>query len=347
MRSVKKSSKRKSNPKSSKKIGIFGGTFDPFHAGHKNSLKTVLRALKFDHIRVIPTYQSPLRKPIQGASPAQRLKMVELGLKDAGIKFVVDPIEIERKGTSYTIETLAALKDSLKGAQLSLIIGVDQLEHFDKWKDFETILQLTDLVVTSRPGVELPDSVKELPRGLQPLIKSFTKKKIVLRSGKTIQFLPLTDVDVSASEIRRRIRNDQPLSGLVDAEIAEYIAQEDLYGTVSKSIGDFEKFTSYCMKFLDGKGAVNLQAFDLRRLGAPAEFTIVTSGTSTRHTSALAESLIRDIKTQYHILPQGVEGLNEGRWVVVDYGSLMIHVFYDFVRQEYRLEELWKDGVRL
>lgn len=77
-------------------------------------------------------------------------------------------------------------------------------------------------------------------------------------------------------------------------------------------------------------------------MAAPSEFTLVASGTSTRHAASLAENLVTAVKDEFHLHPQSVEGLDEGRWVVVDYGSLIVHIFYDFVRQEYNLEGLWK-----
>jgi nicotinate-nucleotide adenylyltransferase len=87
-----------------------------------------------------------------------------------------------------------------------------------------------------------------------------------------------------------------------------------------------------------------VRAFDLQDLGATTDFTLIASGTSTRHAASIAENLAMAVKEEFNLLPQSVEGVDEGRWVVVDYGSLIVHVFYDFVRQEYRLEELWKNG---
>ena len=87
--------------------------------------------------------------------------------------------------------------------------------------------------------------------------------------------------------------------------------------------------------------------FDLRKLSAPSEFSLICSGTSTRQTVALAESLVRFVKEEYGVLPISFEGAEEGRWVLVDYGALIVHVFYDYVRNEYRLEELWKQGIDL
>jgi nicotinate-nucleotide adenylyltransferase len=89
---------------------------------------------------------------------------------------------------------------------------------------------------------------------------------------------------------------------------------------------------------------LNVKGFDLRPTTAPTEFSLVASGTSTRHTAALAEGVLSAVKEEFNVFPQSVEGMAEGRWVLLDYGSLIVHVFYDFVRQEYRLEELWREA---
>lgn len=82
----------------------------------------------------------------------------------------------------------------------------------------------------------------------------------------------------------------------------------------------------------------------MRNLVSPTEFSLIASGTSTRHAVSLAENLIQAVKEEYGAYPQSLEGITEGRWVLVDYGSLIVHVFYDFARQEYQLEQLWKEG---
>ncbi len=79
-------------------------------------------------------------------------------------------------------------------------------------------------------------------------------------------------------------------------------------------------------------------------IDAPADYSLIASGTSTRHATSIAESLVKEVKKEYGVWPQSLEGTSEGRWIVVDYGSLIIHSFYDFVRHEYRLEEIWKNG---
>ena len=322
------------------RVGIFGGNFDPFHNGHLNSLDTVAQSLRLARIRVIPAFQSPLRNPVQGSSPEQRIEIVRRAIGDHDV-LTIDEREVKREGVSYTIDTIKEIMAENPNESLFLIVGMDQFENFDQWKDYPEILHHAELVVTSRPGMGLPQSIENFPMGLRPMVQKFSRKMTLLKSGRNIHFVQLNDLEVSATEIRKRVRDGYLINDLVPNSVAEYITKHNLYEDFSRSIGDFERFTQLCAKWLLGKGAVNVQAYDLRAANGATEFTIIASGTSTRHASALAEFLSREIKTQMGVWPQGLEGVGEGRWVVLDYGSLIVHVFYDFLRQEYRLEELW------
>lgn len=323
------------------KVGVFGGNFDPIHYGHINSLLSVCEKFELDKIKVVPASISPLRIQTQGSTAQQRLEMLRLGLDGHGKLFEIDTQEIERGGISYSIDTLRNSLDKDPSQKLMLIIGMDQFLKFDQWKNFDQILTLADLVVTSRPGMDLPYSLDEWPVAIRSLVADFDGKEALLKSGKNIYFFQLEDVEASATEIRKKVRLGQSIQALVPPSVEAYIRNNGLFKSVQQNIGDFEKFTAYCANVLNEKGGINTQSFDLRAKSAPSEFTLISSGTSTRHASALAEHLIKEVKKDYNVWPENLEGQSEGRWVVVDYGSLILHIFYDYVRQEYRLEELW------
>lgn len=323
------------------KVGIFGGNFDPFHYGHLNSILTVADELGLDEMRVVPASISPLRVQTQSSTPEQRLEMLKRGVEGHENLIQIDTREIKRGGVSYTVDTVESLKKENPEAEFTLIIGMDQFFKFDQWKNFDKILSLVDLAVTTRPGMELPYSLEEWPLGLRNLVGDADSKQAMLKTGKTIHFVRLEDVEASGTEIRRKIRISQDVQTLVAPPVIEYIRQNKLYETVGKSIGDFQKFAAYCESMLKEKGGVNVLTYDLRDRNAPSEFTVIASGTSTRHATALSEHLIKEVKKDYGVWPENIEGQSEGRWIVVDYGALIVHTFYDFVRQEYRLEDLW------
>jgi len=326
---------------STKKVGFFGGNFDPFHYGHLNSMLSVAEQLDLDEVRVVPASVSPLRMQTQSSAPEQRLDMLKRGVEGHDELLKIDTREIERGGVSYTIDTIESYLAENKDAAVTLIIGMDQFGKLDQWKSFDRLLGLVDLAVTTRPGMELPYSLDEWPLAVRNLVGDADSKQAVLKTGRTIYFVQLEDVEASGTEIRRKIRLGQDVQTLVPPAVEEYIREHKLYETVQRSIGDFEKFAAYCEKILVDKGGVNVKTYDLRDRSAPSEFTVIASGTSTRHASALAEHLTREVKKDYGVWPEHLEGQSEGRWIVVDYGALIIHTFYDFVRQEYRLEELW------
>ncbi|HEY8269561.1 MAG TPA: ribosome silencing factor, partial [Pseudobdellovibrionaceae bacterium] len=162
--------------------------------------------------------------------------------------------------------------------------------------------------------------------------------------GRNIQFIRLQDIEVSASEVRKFLRTGRPVEKVLPLSVESYIRAHELYRASGDRIGDFEKFAAFCGKVLFEKKAIQVRGFDLTEIAAPTEYTLIASGTSTRHAVSLAESVVQAVKEEYNVLPLSVEGISEGRWVLVDYGSLIVHIFYDFVRQEYSLEKLWQDG---
>lgn len=325
------------------RVAVFGGTFNPLHMGHLNVIRTVHDRLNLDAVAVVPAAQNPLKPPVEGPTGAQRLEILKVGLKDLPYA-VIDDRELQRGGMSYTVDTIRDYAKTVAPENLYLIVGLDQFDTFDKWKEFERILTLANLIVVTRPKHNMPFSEEDLPPGLRPLVAVFDRQFIALTTGRSIEFLRLQDVDVSSTELRKRLRTGRNVDRHVTIEVEEYIKTHDLYGPLGPRIGDYEAFTRFCAQALFDKKAINVKAFDLRGTEAPTDFTLIASGTSTRHATSLAENVARAVKDEYNVFPQSLEGSGEGRWVVLDYGALIVHVFYDFVRQEYRLEDLWSRG---
>lgn len=329
------------------RIGIFGGTFNPLHVGHLNSMVTVAKKVGLQKVMVVPTFQNPVKEPIEGPNPEQRLEMVKIGVSEYGDLLEVDSQEVLRGGPSFTVDTLKAYASEHKPDDLFLIVGVDVFYGMDDWKDLEQILEMANLVVTSRSGNQFPYSLEDFPKKVRQLVADYDKKVAFLNSGRFIHFVRLDDIDVSATEVRKKLRNGQNVAKYLTTSVEEYIRENKLYRPLDVRIADFQEFTKFCANVLFEKKAINLKAFDLRPIDKPTEFSIICSGTSSRQAAALGEGVIKAVKENFGVLPLAIEGLKEGRWVVVDYGSLMVHIFYDYVRNEYRLEELWRGGIDL
>ena len=135
------------------KTAVMGGSFNPFHLAHLNSLLTVRETFKMDQILLIPSFKTPLKSPEEELEPSHRLEMLVKSVKK--YPFIkVDTQEIERKGLSYTYKTVQELyKKRQANEELFFIMGLDQFYAFDQWKHYQKILEKVNLIVTSRPGV--------------------------------------------------------------------------------------------------------------------------------------------------------------------------------------------------
>jgi len=326
------------------RVGIFGGSFNPPHMGHLTSLQIVQKKAGLGQIRVIPTAQNPLKVKTEGPTPEQRLEMTKLALQGWGDAFVVDDQELKRGGKSYTIDTIKALRKTIAAEDLYLIIGMDKLEELDQWKSHSDIIKEANIILTSRPGFQFPESEDELPAFIKKEVAEFDFNFVELKTGRNIQFLKIEDVPASGTELRKWIRIGKNVSKYIPLAVEAYIRENKLYKAPADKIKDYADLAAFCANTLFAKKAIQVRGFDLRNMVAPTEFTLVASGTSTRHASSLGENLMRAVKEEFNIYPQSVEGTDEGRWVVVDYGALIVHIFYDYVRQEYSIENLWREG---
>lgn len=138
-----------------KPIGIFGGTFDPIHYGHLRTAFELLQTLQLDEVRFVPCGDPPHRG-LTFASAALRLDMVRLATQHQP-GFVVDDRELHREGPSYSIDTLASLREEFPGRSLCLITGMDAFLGLPTWHRWDEILEFAHIVVAHRPGWRVPD----------------------------------------------------------------------------------------------------------------------------------------------------------------------------------------------
>ncbi|MGH7832321.1 MAG: nicotinate-nucleotide adenylyltransferase [Candidatus Binatia bacterium] len=212
------------------KIGVFGGTFDPIHWGHLRSAEEVREAFSLDRVLFIPASIPPLKRKTPGASAADRLALVRLAI--SGNKdFAVSRIELDRPGKSYSIDTLRHLnRQRPKGAAFYFILGLDAFLQIHRWKDFTAIFPLCHLIVTSRPGDGSSLTLKRMPVEVRKLF-CYDPNRNAYRhsSGKVLFFYRLTDIAISASEIRERLRQGKSVRYLLPRQVEEYIDRRHLY----------------------------------------------------------------------------------------------------------------------
>lgn len=324
------------------KRGLFGGSFNPLHMGHINSAQTIYKKLELDFVHIIPAAQNPMKTEIEGPNPSQRLEMVKRAFEDYGDEMQVEDYETLKGGLSYSIDTINEFKTRYPKDDLYLIMGLDQFEHLQNWEKFEEILSEVDLVVTSRPGYFFPTELEDVNEKLRSHIETFDTYQASLKSGHLIHFMRLKDLEMSGEAIRKKIRLGQSVAAELPLKVENYIKENDFYRSIGPKIGDYLEFSKESAQFLEEKGGVKVLLFDLSAMDhSPCDYTIIVSGSNKRFVQALNEYLIESVRKEYGVGPLGMEGKDEGDWIVLDYGALMVHLFYEAKRYEYRLEELW------
>jgi nicotinate-nucleotide adenylyltransferase len=197
------------------RIGILGGTFDPLHYGHLAIAEEARVALRFERVLFVPAAQQPLKHGGHVATPAQRLAMTRLACA-GNAAFEVSPIEIERQGPSYTIDTLRTLHTAGLG-EPHLILGTDAVADLHRWHAAEQIVALARIVAVARPGFEL--DIVALTRDLPGL-------------GGRLTLLEGPRLDISSSALRRRIAEGRAIRYQTPDAVVEYIAAQRLYQEV-------------------------------------------------------------------------------------------------------------------
>ena len=210
---------------SKKKLGIFGGSFDPVHMGHIRTLSKIKKLHDFDEIIFIPSFIVNSRKQII-ATPAQRIKMLEISLNKYSLK--IDLREIERKGTSYTVDTLSSLREEHPNADLVLILGSDAFFTLPKWREHEKILDLCNIIVLKRDGNTYDDIMNKSPKFLSDKI---TKDVTVFDSKRygNILYEDAMEIKISSSMVREILKNNQLIDGLIDKDLQEWLSLNKIY----------------------------------------------------------------------------------------------------------------------
>jgi nicotinate-nucleotide adenylyltransferase len=190
-----------------KRLGLFGGTFDPPHNAHLALARAALDEFQLDALHWIPAGQ-PWQKTRSITEAVHREAMVRAAIEGEP-RFILDRIELERQGPSYTLDTVRALRAQQPDAQRFLIIGADQYAGLHTWQGWQELLGLVTLAVANRPGLMPPINAE------------------VLRTPHRV--VPLPMLDISATDIRARVARGLPIDSLVPPAVARYIEINALY----------------------------------------------------------------------------------------------------------------------
>lgn len=190
------------------RLGVMGGTFDPIHVGHLVAASEVAHVMRLDRVMFVPTGQ-PWQKE-RYSDPEDRYMMTVLGVTHDS-RFVVSRAELDRRGPTYTVDTMGVLSDFHgSGTDLLFIVGADAAMRLDTWNRIEELAELAELVAVTRPGTDLG--------ALEPE-PGWPKLNIVEMPG----------IDISATDIRARVRAGRPIDYLVPPPVTRYIRERGLY----------------------------------------------------------------------------------------------------------------------
>ncbi len=184
-----------------KRIGIFGGSFDPIHTGHLIICNIIREELGLDKVIFVPAYKSPHKEVSKFTSPQMRYEMVKLAIED-NEEFELSDYEIKQNRSVYSIETIDHMQKTYSECELFLIIGLDSYNNLSEWKDGELIKSKVKLVIATRNNVKVRDN----------------------------DYLAKTpNIEISSTMIRKRLKKKLSIKYLVNSKVEHYIYEKDLY----------------------------------------------------------------------------------------------------------------------
>lgn len=189
-----------------KRVGIFGGSFDPIHFGHIHLITELSKKANFDQLVVVPSGQPWQKNPV--ATKLQRFEMTQIALQDLPVQ--VSDIEISREGNSYAIDTVVEVKTAYDSCQVIWIAGSDVLPNLKTWHQIEKLAQMVEFLIVKRPNSKVDTA--EVPSFIK-----FTE-------------IEIDALDISATKVRGAIAARSDTSQLIPAKVAEFIKSKGLYG---------------------------------------------------------------------------------------------------------------------
>ena len=224
-----------------KRIGLFGGTFNPIHRGHLQVIQEVMEAFNLDQIKLIPAALPPHKEPGGVADAQDRLQMIRLAVANYPVlmqSIVVSDVELKRSGPSYTIDTVRYFIQVLpENSGLFFILGLDAFHEIDTWKSYLDLFDLVPFIVMARPGAyrHNGDLMWEI---LEKYIKSrisdtyrfsVSRSCYVHAKKQPIFVFDATPVEISSTQIRESVKNRRSIKSLVPEKVEDFIKTKGLY----------------------------------------------------------------------------------------------------------------------
>ncbi|MFT4086207.1 MAG: nicotinate-nucleotide adenylyltransferase [Gordonia sp. (in: high G+C Gram-positive bacteria)] len=204
-------------PRTPRRIGVMGGTFDPIHNGHLVAGSEVAHRFALDEVIFVPTGR-PWQKERRGdaqVTPAEHRYLMTVIATASNPRFTVSRVDVEREGVTYTVDTLRDLRREYPGDELFFITGADALENILTWQDWQKTFELANFIGVSRPGYELD--------------ATHLAEHLANRPPEALQMLEIPALAISSTECRERAAEGKPVWYLVPDGVVQYISKHRLY----------------------------------------------------------------------------------------------------------------------
>jgi nicotinate-nucleotide adenylyltransferase len=211
-----------------RRIGLFGGTFNPIHMGHLRGAEEIREAFGLQQVIFIPAAIPPHKATEEVIEAKHRLEMVRLAT--AGNPFFsTTDTELSRPATSYSIDTIRHFRER-HGDTFFFILGKDAFVEIETWKEFHHLFSLCNFIVMTRPGFQKSLSSSPLPETLIPVFRYDQGiKGWIHTSGYTLHFKDITVLDISSTKVRELIEKGGSVRYLIPSEVEAYIKEHHLY----------------------------------------------------------------------------------------------------------------------
>ena len=211
-----------------KRIGLFGGTFNPIHLGHLRGAEEIREAFHLDEVIFIPSSIPPHKGTEKVIEATHRLEMVRLATSNNS-HFSTSDLELLRSGKSYSIDTIRFFWERRQNA-LFFILGKDAFVEIETWKEFQNLFSLCHVIVMARPGFQKNASPPSLPDALIPNFRYNPEEKAWIHlSGHRLYFKEISFLDISSTKVRELIKKGESVRYLIPGEVEAYIQKLGLY----------------------------------------------------------------------------------------------------------------------
>lgn len=219
-----------------RRVALYGGTFDPVHAGHTGVARGLLKLFALDEVLFIPAYVAPHKRERRVSPAHDRYAMLALATQGEE-RFRVSAVELSAPERPYTVETLSSLRERAGASvRLFFVMGADSWEEITTWREWERVLTLTDTIVVTRPGYELPvahvtDEIRSRVVDVRSRTREEVESELEKSEASRVFLSDASNVEASATEVRVAVERGESnkLDALVAPAVAEYIKKYGLY----------------------------------------------------------------------------------------------------------------------